>query len=75
MPLVGATDSAGNTLQVTAVNDQSNEVGQAITTALGTMTLNADGSFHYTANASDTAPVSEDVFQFTAGDKPAPIRP
>jgi VCBS repeat-containing protein len=66
--LVGATDSAGNTLHVTAVNGQASEVGQAITTALGALTLNADGSFHYTANASDTSPVSEDVFQFTAGD-------
>jgi VCBS repeat-containing protein len=66
--LVGATDSAGNTLHVTAVNGQASEVGQAITTALGALTLNADGSFNYTANASDTAPVSEDVFQFTAGD-------
>jgi VCBS repeat-containing protein len=67
--LVGATDSAGNTLQVTAVNGQANEVGATIPTALGSLMLNADGSFHYTANGSDAAsPVSEDVFQFTAGD-------
>jgi probable HAF family extracellular repeat protein/VCBS repeat-containing protein len=60
---------AGDTLHVSAVNGQASEVGQAITTALGSLILNKDGSFSYTANAKDVLPATgfaEDVFTYTA---------
>jgi VCBS repeat-containing protein len=66
---------AGDTLHVSAVsfNGQADEVGQAIKTSFGSLILNKDGSFSYTANANDVLPASgtvsgiaEDVFTYTA---------
>jgi VCBS repeat-containing protein len=60
---------SGDTLHVSAVDGQANEVGKAIAGAFGSLTLNADGSFSYTANSKDVLPASgfaEDVFTYTA---------
>jgi probable HAF family extracellular repeat protein/VCBS repeat-containing protein len=59
----------GDTLRVSAVDGQANEVGKAIAGAFGSLTLKADGSFSYTANSKDVLPASgfaEDVFTYTA---------
>jgi uncharacterized repeat protein (TIGR03803 family) len=55
-------------LTVTAVNGQANEVGQPITDAYGTLTLNADGSYSYQASSTAILPTSgvvQDVFTYT----------
>ena len=60
---------AGDTLHVSAVNGQLANVGQAIAGTFGTLTLNADGSYTYSAPSSDVLPASgvdEDVFTYTA---------
>jgi VCBS repeat-containing protein len=60
---------AGDTLHVSAVNGQA--VNNTITVAgtFGTLTLNADGSYTYSAPSSDILPasgVAQDVFTYTA---------
>jgi hypothetical protein len=64
--LANAYDSSGNTLQITAVNGNSTNVGTAITMASGaTLTVNADGSFTYVPAASFQG---DDSFTFTTSD-------
>jgi probable HAF family extracellular repeat protein/VCBS repeat-containing protein len=58
---------AGDTLSVTAVDGLSGNVGQALAGAYGTLTLNADGSYAYTAGTSLPAGgLGVDVFTYTA---------
>jgi VCBS repeat-containing protein len=57
---------AGDTLRVSAVDGQANEVGKAIAGAFGSLTLNSDGSFSYTANSLPASGITEDVFTYTA---------
>ena len=61
---------SGDTLHVSAVNGQG-LVNNTITVAgtFGSLTLNSDGSYTYTAPSSDVLPasgVAEDVFTYTA---------
>jgi VCBS repeat-containing protein len=60
---------AGDTLHVSAVNGQAANVGHAIAGTFGTLTLNADGSYTYSAPTSDVLPasgVAQDVFTYAA---------
>jgi VCBS repeat-containing protein len=70
--LAGATDPAPlQPLSVVAVNGIGTEVGHAVAGAYGTLTLNADGSYNYTATASSAALPdggAEDNFTFTVSD-------
>jgi len=65
-------DPAGQPLQVAAVNGQVWNVGQTSETIAGTfgsLTLNLDGSYTYTASSKAALPASgvgEDVFTYTA---------
>ena len=58
-----------DTLTVSAVNGQAANVGHAVAGTYGTLTLNADGSYSYSANGSHALPssgVAEDIFTYTA---------
>jgi hypothetical protein len=59
----------GSSLSVTTVNGQAANVGQAIAGTYGTLTLNADGSYSYSATgqAPTHSGVGLDVFTYTAG--------
>ena len=46
----------GDTLTVTAVNGQSDDVGQTLAGNYGTLTLNANGSYSYVANDESFMP-------------------
>jgi VCBS repeat-containing protein len=80
--LANDTDPIPNdTLIVSAVNGQGINVGHAVPGTFGTLTLNADGSYSYSAR--DTAAhdfndlprdgVGEDIFTYTAKDGPGGI--
>ena len=62
---------ASDTLTVTAIKNaggQAGVVGQPITDAYGTLTLNADGTYTYQASSSAVLPASgvvQDVFTYT----------
>jgi len=68
------TDQDGDTLTVTAINDMSHgsgTVGSNLLGQYGTLKLNADGSYTYTANTSISAPTGShatDVFTYTESD-------
>ena len=70
--LAGASDpTASEPLTVSAVNGAAANVGRAIATAYGTLTLNADGSYSYTATASAASlpnGAAEDNVTFTVTD-------
>jgi hypothetical protein len=70
--LAGASDPApSQPLTVSAVNGVNANVGHAITDAYGTLTLNADGSYSYTATASSASlphGAVEDNITFTVTD-------
>jgi VCBS repeat-containing protein len=60
---------AGDTLHVSAVNGQAANVAHTIAGTFGSLTLNADGSYTYTASSSAALPASgvgQDVFTYTA---------
>ena len=60
---------SGDTLAVTAVDGQANDVGNDVVGAFGSLTLSSDGSFSYKTNVNDVLPASgfgEDVFTYTA---------
>ena len=62
----GAT---GDTLTVSAVDGLSQNVGTTVAGAYGTLTLDADGSYTYSASGHSALPisgVSEDFFGYTA---------
>ena len=64
---------AGDTLHVSAVNGQATNVGHAIAGHYGSLTLNPDGSYTYTAASSAVLPtggVGQDVFTYTASTGP-----
>ena len=60
--------ASGDTLSVRAVDGLSTNVGQAVAGAYGTLTLDADGSYTYSAghSALPSSGVSEDFFGYTA---------
>ena len=65
-----------DTLTVSAVNGQAANVGHAVAGTYGTLTLNADGSYSYSANGSHALPssgVAEDIFTYTAEDGPGGV--
>jgi VCBS repeat-containing protein len=66
------TDPDGDALSVTAVNGVANNVGHSIDGAFGKLTLNANGSFEYSANSKPGAlpanEVPQDLFSYTASD-------
>src|SRR5207253_6802119 len=71
--LTGDTDiDAGTTLSVSAVNGQPGGVGSNIAGTYGTLHLNADGSYTYTANAAldglQAGQNPSEVFHFTVAD-------
>src|SRR5262249_13610482 len=71
--LAGDSDrDSGDSLTVTAVNGSSGNVGGNVAGTYGTLHLNADGSYTYTANAAlDALPSGSnptDVFTFTVSD-------
>ncbi|NEU95283.1 beta strand repeat-containing protein [Bradyrhizobium uaiense] len=62
-----------NTLHVTAVNGNTNNVGQAVAGVYGTLTLNADGTFSYLANNAAAQALgvgnhATDAFSYTVTD-------
>ena len=76
--LLDDVDIDGDTLSVSAVRagaldetGTSGTIGAGLTGAYGTLTLNADGSYSYAANAADLLPagvVAEDIFSYTVSD-------
>ena len=68
------TDQDSDTLTVTAISDSSHgsgTVGSNLLGQYGTLKLNADGSYTYTANTSISAPTGShatDVFTYTESD-------
>ena len=71
--LVGVTDvDVHTTLSVTAVNGSAGGVGHDVTGSYGTLEMNSDGTYSYTANpALDALPAgttATDTFQFTVTD-------
>ena len=71
--LAGDSDrDTGDSLTVTAVNGTAGNVGSNVAGTYGTLHLNADGSYSYTANAAlDALPSGSnptDVFSFTVSD-------
>jgi len=63
--LAGESDSdPSDTFSVSAVDGSSVDVGVAVAGAHGDLTLNADGSYSYTASHSGLA-AAEDIFDFT----------
>ena len=61
--------TTGDTLTVSAVDGLSQNVGTAVAGAYGTLTLDADGSYTYSASGHSALPlsgVSEDFFGYTA---------
>ncbi len=67
--LANDTDPVPNdALIVSAVDGQAANVGHAVVGTYGTLTLNADGSYSYSANGSHALPssgVGEDIFAYT----------
>jgi probable HAF family extracellular repeat protein/VCBS repeat-containing protein len=67
--LANDTDPVPNdALIVSAVDGQAANVGHAVAGTYGTLTLNADGSYSYSANGSHALPssgVGEDIFTYT----------
>jgi len=60
---------AGDTLHVSAVNGQAFNNTITVAGTFGSLTLNADGSYTYSAPSSDVLPasgVAQDVFTYTA---------
>ena len=71
--LIGVTDvDVHTTLSVTAVNGSAGGVGHDVTGSYGTLEMNSDGTYSYTANpALDALPAgttATDTFQFTVTD-------
>jgi VCBS repeat-containing protein len=69
--LANDTDpDAHDQLVVSAVNGSAADVGQAVKGTYGSLTLNADGSYAYTANkgALPSQIVAQDSFNFTVSD-------
>jgi len=64
-----APSVTGDTLTVSAVDGLSQNVGTTVAGAYGTLTLDADGSYTYSASGHSALPssgVSEDFFGYTA---------
>jgi hypothetical protein len=65
--LSGDSDLDGDALSVTSVNGVAANVGTSIAGSDGRLTLNANGSYSYAANAG-VAAGSVDTFNYTVGD-------
>jgi VCBS repeat-containing protein len=66
------SDPDGDPLHVSALNGSSASVGKAIGGTYGTLTLNADGSYIYTAGDGALLPnhaVAQDTFSYAVGDQ------
>jgi len=70
--LANDSDSDGDSLSVSAVNGSATNVGHAIVGEYGTLALNDDGSYSYSANSEHGALpadiVPQDIFSYTASD-------
>jgi ELWxxDGT repeat protein/VCBS repeat-containing protein len=69
--LANDSDLDHDVLHVSAINGISTNVGHAVTGAYGTLTVNADGSYSYTANkalGSAAAHGAVDHFSYTVSD-------
>jgi len=70
--LANDSDADGDALAVAAVNGAAASVGKAVAGAYGTLTLAADGSYSYVANAkAGTLPskqVAQDQFSYSVSD-------
>jgi VCBS repeat-containing protein len=70
--LANDTDPIPNdTLRVSAVDGQASDVGHSLEGRFGTLTLNADGSYSYSANHAGLSLLGAgiDTFSYTAADK------
>lgn len=70
--LANDADEDGGLLSVAAVNGTAAAVGKAVAGVYGTLTLNADGSYAYAANAKAASlpsrQVAQDQFTYTVSD-------
>jgi len=70
--LANDSDADGDALAVAAVNGAAGSVGKAVAGTYGTLTLAADGSYSYVANAKAGAlpskQVAQDQFSYTVSD-------
>ncbi len=71
--LAGDSDRDGDTLTLTAVNGSAGNLGVNVAGTYGTLVLNSNGSYTYTANAAydalkPTDGLKTDTFSYTASD-------
>ena len=61
------TDSEGDTLTITHVDGQAISVGNSVSVSNGSVTLEADGTLTFTADADYNGPIS---FEYSVSDRP-----